>query len=79
MYKLKYMKLTNKDLFDPKIDVMDSSMSVTSEDQAIMPVNTSVSNEEAREGGREGLRISAGGALSARDISVGEVTQVTPP
>ena len=78
MYKLKYMKLTNTNLFDSKIDVMDSSMSVTSEDQAIMPVNTSVPNEEAREGGCEGLRISAGGALSARDISVGEVTQVTP-
>ena len=43
-----------------------------------MPVNTSVPNEEAREGGREGLRISAGVALSARDMSVGEVTQVTP-
>ena len=72
------MKLTNKNFFDTTIDVMDSSMCVTSEDQAIMPVNTSVPNEEAREGGREGLRISAGAALSARDISVGEVTQVTP-
>ena len=53
-------------------------MCITSEDQAIMPVNTSVPNEEAREGGREGLRISAGVALSARDMSVGEVTQVIP-
>ena len=57
---------------------MDSSMSVTSEDQAILPVNTSVPSEEARAGGREGLRISAGEAFSARDISVGEVTTVTP-
>merc|ERR1712086_1080751 len=78
MYKLKYMKLTNKNFFDTSIDVMDSSMCVTSEDQAIMPVNTSVPNEEACEGGREGLRISAGVALSARDMSVGEVTQVIP-
>ena len=37
VYKLKYMKLNNKNMFDSKIDVMDSSMSVTSEDQAIMP------------------------------------------
>ena len=43
-----------------------------------MPVNTLVPNEEAREGGREGLRISAGVALSTRDMSFGEVTQVTP-
>ena len=78
VYKLKCMKLNNKDMFDPKIGVMDSSMSVTSEDQAILPVNTSVPSEEARAGGREGLRISAGEAFSARDISVGEVTQVTP-
>ena len=44
-------------------------------------VNTSVANEEAREGGREGLRILAGAALSARDISVGEVVagQGHPP
>ena len=79
MYKLKYMKLTNKNFFDTAIDVMDSSMCVTSEDQAIMPVYTSVPKEEAGEGGLEGLRISAGVALSARDMSVGEVTQVTPP
>ena len=51
-------------------------MSVTSEDQAILPVNTSVPSEEARAGGREGLRISAGEAFSARDISVGEVTKI---
>ena len=57
---------------------MDSSMSATSEDQATMPVYTSVPNEEARTRGREGLRISAGEAFSARDISVGKVTQVTP-
>ena len=43
-----------------------------------MPVNTSVPSEEARNGGREGLRISTGEAFSARDISVGEATQVTP-
>merc|ERR1711892_560521 len=78
VYKLKYMKLNDKNFFDLSIGVMDSSMCVTSEDQAIMPVNTSVPNEEAREGGREGLRISAGVALSVRDKSVGEVTQVIP-
>ena len=66
-------------MFDSKIDVMDSSMSVTSEDHAIMPVNTSVPSEEARDVGCKGLMISAGAALSAQDISVGEVTQVTPP
>ena len=65
-------------MFDPKFGVMDSSMSVTSEEQAIMPVHTSVPNKEARTRGREGLRIAAGEAFSARDISVSEVTQVTP-
>ena len=63
VYKLKCMKLNNKDMFDPKFGVMDSSMSVTSEDQAILPVNTSVPSEEARAGGHEGLRISADEAL----------------
>ena len=65
-------------MFDPKIGVMDSSMSVTSEHQAILPVNTSVPSEEACTGGREGLRISAGVAFSALDISVGEVAQDNP-
>ena len=78
VYKLKYMKLNDKNFSDVSDGVMDSSICVTSEDQATMPVNTSVPNEEAREGGREGLRISAGAALSARDMSVGEVTQVIP-
>ena len=77
VYKLRCMKLNNKDIFDPKFGVMDSSMSA-SEDRATMPVYTSVPNKEARTRGREGLRISAGEAFSARDISVGEVTQVTP-
>ena len=57
---------------------MDSSIDATSEDQATMQVHTSVPSEETRTRGREGLRISAGEAFSARDISVGEVTQVTP-
>ena len=78
VYKLKCMKLNNKDIFDPKFGVMDSSMSATSEDQATMQVYTSVPSEEARTRGREGLRISACEAFSTRDISVGEVTQVTP-
>ena len=77
MYKLKCMKLENKDFFDPKFGIMDSSIDATSEDQAIMQVHTSVPSEETRPRGREGLRISAGVVVSARDMSVGEVTQVT--
>ena len=61
-----------------KIGDMDPSMSTTSEDQATMPVYTSVPNEEACTRGREGLRISAGVAFSARDISVGKVAHATP-
>ena len=58
---------------------MDSSMGATSEDLANMQVHTyPVPSEEARARGREGLRISAGEAFSARDISVGEVAQATP-
>ena len=78
MYKIKCMKLKNKDIFDPNFGIMDLSIDATSEDQAIMQVHTSVPSEETRTRGREGLRISAGEAFSARDISVGEVTQVTP-
>ena len=52
---------------------VDSSVCVTSEDQATMPVNTSVPDEVILERGREGLRISAGGALGARDMNVGVV------
>ena len=77
MYKLKYKKLNDKTFNDLPDIAVDSSTCVTSEDQATMPVNTSVPNEETQRG-REGLRISAGVALSARDTSVGEVTQVTP-
>ena len=58
--------------------LLNSSIDATSEDQATMQVHTSVPSEETRTRGREGLRISAGEAFSARDISVGEVTQVTP-
>jgi len=36
-----------------------------------------VPDEVILERGREGLRISAGGALGARDMSVGVVAQVT--
>ena len=79
VYKLKCMKLQNKDLFDPKIGAMDSSMGAISEDLATMQVHTyPVPSEEARTRGREGLRTSAGVALSARDISVGEVAQAIP-
>ena len=77
MYKIKCMKLENKDIFDPKFGIMDSSIDATSEDQAIMQVHTSVPSEETRTRGREGLRILAGVVDSARDMSVGEVTQVT--
>ena len=41
VYKLRCMKLNNKDIFDPKFGVMYSSMSATSEDRATMPVYTS--------------------------------------
>ena len=49
VYRLKCMKLKNKDLFDPKIGVMDSSMVATSEDLATRQVHTyPVPSEEAR-------------------------------
>ena len=35
VYKLKCMKLQNKDLFDPKIGAVDSSTGTTSEDLAL--------------------------------------------
>ena len=63
--------------FDIPIGAVDSSVCVTSEDQANMPVNTSVPDKVILERGREGPRISAGGALGARDMSVGVVAQVT--
>ena len=54
-------------------------MGATSEDLANRQVHTyPVPSEEAHTRGRGGLRISAGEAFSARDISVGEVTKVTP-
>ena len=74
------MKLQNKDFFDPKIGAMDSSMGATSEDPANRQVHTyPVPSKEARARGCEGLRISAGVAFSARDISVGEGVLDHPP
>jgi len=78
VYKLKYIKLNDVTFSDVPETAVDSSTRATSEDQANMPVYTSVPNKEILEGGREGLRISAGVALGARDTSVGEVTHVTP-
>ena len=78
VYKLKYIKLNDVTFNDVPETAVDSSTRATSEDQANMPVNTSVPNKEILERGREGPRISAGVALGARDMSVGEVTQVTP-
>ena len=85
------MKLQNKDLFDHKLGAMDSSMGTTnmgavdssavatSEDLATMQEHTyPVPSEEARTRGREGLWTSAGVALSARDISVGEMAYAIP-
>ena len=67
-----------QDSKDPKFGVMDSSMSATSEDQAIMQVHTSVPSEEARTRGCEGLWISASEAFNARDISVVEMAHAIP-
>ena len=78
VYKLKYKKLNDATFSDVPETAVDSSIRATSEDQANMPVNTSVPDKEILERGREGPRISAGVALGARDTSVGEVTQVTP-
>ena len=73
------MKLQNKDLFDHRIGAVDLSAGATSEDLATRQVHTyPVPSEEARARGREGLRISAGVAFSAWDISVGEVAHATP-
>jgi hypothetical protein len=78
VYKLKYMKLNDETFNDAPNAAVDSSTCVASEDQANRPVNTSVPDKEILERGREGPRISAGAALGARDMSVGEVAQVTP-
>merc|ERR1711892_1064223 len=77
VYKLKYMKLNDETFSDVPNAAVDSSTCVTSEGQANMPVNTSVPDKEILERGREGPRISAGAALGARDMSVGEVAQIT--
>merc|ERR1712128_109211 len=77
VYKLKYMKLNDETFSDVPNAAVDSSTCVTSEGQADMPVNTSVPDKEILERGPEGPRISAGDALGARDMSVGEVAQVT--
>ena len=79
VYKLKYMKLNDETFSDVPNTAVDSSTCVTSEDQANRPVNTSVPDKEILERGCEGPRISAGDALGARDMSVGEVAQCTPP
>ena len=74
------MKLHNKDLFDHRIGAMDPSMDGTSEDLAEEQVHTyPVSDKETCIRGREGPRISAGAAFSARDISVGEGVLDHPP
>ena len=62
MYKLKYMKLNDETFSDVPNAAVDSSTCVTREDQANMPVNTSVPDKEILERGREGPRISAGDA-----------------
>ena len=77
MYKLKYMKLNDETFSDVPNAAVDSSTCVTSEGQATMPVNTSVPDKEILERGSEGPRISAGVALGAQDMSVGEVAQAT--
>ena len=78
VYKLKCMKLQNKDLFDHRIGAVDSSAGATSEDLATRQVHTyPVPDEEACTRGPEGPKTSAGAAFSARDISVGEVVQAT--
>ena len=80
IYVLKCLKLHNKDLFDHKLGVMDSSSDATSEASSEEQVHTSpVPDEETRTRGREGLRTSAGVATSARDMSVGEGISDHPP
>ena len=80
IFVLKCMKLRNKDLFDHKIGVVDSSADATSGDSSEEQVHTyPVPDEETRIRGREGPRTSAGAAFSARDISVGEGVLYHPP
>ena len=74
------MKLHNKDLFDHKIGVVDSSSDTTSDDGSEEQAHTyPVPDEETRTRGREGPRTSASAAFSARDISVGEGVLDHPP
>ena len=69
------MKLHNKDLFDHKIGVVDSSSDATSVDSSEEQVHTYlVSDEETRIRGGEGRA-----AFIAWDISVGEVVLDHPP
>ena len=57
IFVLKCMKLHNKDLFDHKIGVVDSSNDATSDDGSEEQVHTyPVPDEETRTRGREGPR-----------------------
>ena len=66
------MKLRNKDLFDHKIGVVNSSSDATSGDSSEEQVHTyPVPDEETRTRGREGPWTSAGAAFSSETLHTG--------
>ena len=77
------LKFANKDMFDHNFDVIkpdninDATQSETCSSGQVHA--SSVSDGETRTRGCEGLRIYAGVATSAQDMSVGEVISDHPP
>ena len=77
------LKITNKGMFDHNFGVIKPDNINDATRSEICPsgqVHASlVSDGETRTRGREGVRIYAGVATSARDMSVGEVIPDHPP
>ena len=77
------LKITNKDMFDHNFGVIKPYNINDATKSEICPSGqvhaSSVSDGETRTRGRDGPRIYAGVAISARDMSVGEVISDPPP
>ena len=80
---LKDLKITNKDMFNHSFGVIESDNINDATRSEICPSGqvhaSSVSDGETHTRGREDLRIYAGVAISALDMSVGEVISDHPP
>ena len=77
------LKLANKDMFDHTFDVIKpDNINDTTQSETCSSEQRHASLEsdgETRTRGHEGLRISAGVAISAQDMSVGEGINDHPP